>query len=425
MKGYVYIMINPSYQDFVKIGRTNKNPDERARELSSSTGVATPFILVYKREFSDCVLAEKTIHDILEERGCRVNNAREFFRISIPDAIELIMNLPDTSSSFDYIVEDEIESIENLAQTYYDKAEDYYYGLNDTFEDKENALYYYEKSAELGCIKAYRQIGKIWKEKGNVYKAVRVFQEGGKNRDFCCYAELGNIYMDRLNEQYYHKKNGDLAWSKFFDYANQIFKDDITIEIKDVVYYIFYFLFDATNYQQEINSLNEHVIYKYKTHLISYGQNLKNMFDDKSYSYCIDKVLSYLEDLSETILLSEKDRVILSENYQTLAKKYIKGTDQFPVNHIKALNLLKKSVELGNKKSYVDIGVCWLFKNNIAKTNKSWRNYYNYVYDILETDDVVDEELKNNLLNEFYTLFYSAINKDTNSLIMTTILLQL
>ena len=89
-KGYVYAMINPSYKDLVKIGKTTKDPEERAKELSSATGVATPFIVVYKRFFNNCTIAEKQVHSILTEQGCRVNDSREFFSVSIPDAINII-----------------------------------------------------------------------------------------------------------------------------------------------------------------------------------------------------------------------------------------------------------------------------------------------------------------------------------------------
>ena len=42
-KGYVYVLINSSMPNLVKIGKTTKDPNERVKELSSATGVATPF----------------------------------------------------------------------------------------------------------------------------------------------------------------------------------------------------------------------------------------------------------------------------------------------------------------------------------------------------------------------------------------------
>lgn len=95
-KGYVYVMINSSMNGLVKIGKTGKDPEERAKELSTATGIATPFTVVYKRMFNDCDKAEKNAHAILSERGYRVNNKREFFSIDISEAIDLIINLPDS-----------------------------------------------------------------------------------------------------------------------------------------------------------------------------------------------------------------------------------------------------------------------------------------------------------------------------------------
>lgn len=88
--GYVYVMINPSLPNLVKIGKTSREPSERAKELSSATGVPTPFILVYYKPFRDCHMAESIIHQFFEEKGARVNGNREFFQVSTTEAIDLI-----------------------------------------------------------------------------------------------------------------------------------------------------------------------------------------------------------------------------------------------------------------------------------------------------------------------------------------------
>lgn len=88
--GYVYVMINPSLPNLVKIGKTSREPNERAKELSSATGVPTPFILVYYKPFRDCHLAESVIHHFFEKKGARVNGNREFFQVSTNEAIDLI-----------------------------------------------------------------------------------------------------------------------------------------------------------------------------------------------------------------------------------------------------------------------------------------------------------------------------------------------
>ena len=93
--GYVYVMINPSIDGMVKIGKTTRDPNERVKELSAATGVPTPFVLVYYKQFSNCHLAEEDIHKLLKNQGYRVNDNREFFRISPTAAIQIIQNYYD------------------------------------------------------------------------------------------------------------------------------------------------------------------------------------------------------------------------------------------------------------------------------------------------------------------------------------------
>lgn len=93
--GYIYVMINPSLENMVKIGKTKRDPNERVKELSSATGVPTPFILAFYKPFRDCDFAEKAIHHILEEKGYRVNDNREFFKISSTEAIKIVQLMYD------------------------------------------------------------------------------------------------------------------------------------------------------------------------------------------------------------------------------------------------------------------------------------------------------------------------------------------
>ena len=77
--GYVYVLMNPSMQNLVKIGKTVREPEERAKELSSTTGVPTPFVVVYNCYFKSCTEAESFVHSFLENKGFRVSTKREFF----------------------------------------------------------------------------------------------------------------------------------------------------------------------------------------------------------------------------------------------------------------------------------------------------------------------------------------------------------
>ena len=92
-KGYVYVMINPSLPNMVKIGKTTKDPNERAKELSAATGVPTPFVVVFYKPFNDCDTAELTIHNYLEGQGYRISDNREFFNIPVNEAIDVVQTL--------------------------------------------------------------------------------------------------------------------------------------------------------------------------------------------------------------------------------------------------------------------------------------------------------------------------------------------
>lgn len=91
--GYIYLMVNPSMEGLVKIGKTSRNPIDRVKELGTATGVPTPFILVFQAYVSDCSKAERYIHSRLEERNYRVSRNREFFRMPTTEAIEIMLEV--------------------------------------------------------------------------------------------------------------------------------------------------------------------------------------------------------------------------------------------------------------------------------------------------------------------------------------------
>ena len=85
--GYIYILQNPSLEEtHLKIGRTTRDPEERAAEISSSTGVPTPFEVAWWSESVDCHRAESILHHHLTPY--RTSTAREFFEIDLDEAID-------------------------------------------------------------------------------------------------------------------------------------------------------------------------------------------------------------------------------------------------------------------------------------------------------------------------------------------------
>ncbi len=87
--GYIYILTNASFVvDVLKIGKTTRSVERRAKELSDKTGMPTAFSIAYAVKVPDCDKAEQEIHGALDRY--RTNAKREFFRLSLKNAIEAV-----------------------------------------------------------------------------------------------------------------------------------------------------------------------------------------------------------------------------------------------------------------------------------------------------------------------------------------------
>lgn len=93
--GYVYLLVNPSMPELVKVGRTSQPPSKRAAALSTATGVPTPFEVVFEVLVPDQRAAEAYVHGVLEERGCRVAVNREFFAVQPDEVIQVMIEVHD------------------------------------------------------------------------------------------------------------------------------------------------------------------------------------------------------------------------------------------------------------------------------------------------------------------------------------------
>jgi hypothetical protein len=75
----------------VKIGMTTSTPDQRARQISAATGVATPWIPVYSFACYRSDLLEEEVHQHFNY--CRINTHREMFEIDSHTAQHVIEEL--------------------------------------------------------------------------------------------------------------------------------------------------------------------------------------------------------------------------------------------------------------------------------------------------------------------------------------------
>ena len=92
MKGYVYVLSNPSMPGLVKIGRSKVGGNSRGKQMyKGDTGVPTPFELEFECLFDDCIEAEAMLHDELGH--LRVNPQREFFKMDEDEAVVAVLSM--------------------------------------------------------------------------------------------------------------------------------------------------------------------------------------------------------------------------------------------------------------------------------------------------------------------------------------------
>jgi T5orf172 domain len=85
-EGFIYILSNPSMPGILKIGYTSGTVEKRAAELSSPSGVPEAYTIEKTfAVYSTPRDVEKKVHRVLNAR--RVSHSREFFRLSLDDAV--------------------------------------------------------------------------------------------------------------------------------------------------------------------------------------------------------------------------------------------------------------------------------------------------------------------------------------------------
>lgn len=90
VRGFLYILSNPSMPGLLKIGMTEGDVSERIKQLSSGTGVAEPFVLEAQIISADPLRDERIVHERLAPY--RKPN-REFFELSVRDAVATLQQV--------------------------------------------------------------------------------------------------------------------------------------------------------------------------------------------------------------------------------------------------------------------------------------------------------------------------------------------
>jgi T5orf172 domain len=108
-QGFVYVLLNTSFPDLVKIGRTEKTAEIRAKQLQT-TGVPTPFIVVYDELVSNCEVVENILHSRFA--SYRASLDREFFRVPVREAVRALQK---TAAAYKISNEDPLDRVEILS----------------------------------------------------------------------------------------------------------------------------------------------------------------------------------------------------------------------------------------------------------------------------------------------------------------------
>jgi hypothetical protein len=104
--GFVYIMSNASFPGLYKVGYTTGSPFKRAKELSASTSVPTPFDVICYAEYADVEDHETRVHDTVAD--LRVSDRREFFTGPFSRIYESVMHRGYSLAQCDHVAAPEL-----------------------------------------------------------------------------------------------------------------------------------------------------------------------------------------------------------------------------------------------------------------------------------------------------------------------------
>lgn len=91
--GYVFVLSNPLYGEYVYVGTSSKTPKEKAQELYSE-GVLHPFEIIMAKTVSSIDTKLVTLHKLLGKLGERPNPDKDFFKVD-RDVLEHLFGLID------------------------------------------------------------------------------------------------------------------------------------------------------------------------------------------------------------------------------------------------------------------------------------------------------------------------------------------
>ena len=257
-------MINPSIEGLVKIGKTTRHPDLRAKELSQATGVPTPFYVGYSIEVSDCHSAEEYVYAVLEHNGFKRSRNREFFEMTLRDAVQvLILAEPELRQQTGTATGDEraISSESQLepsgpvvaihpGRELLEKAGAVYFGIRDEIKDQDEALRLLYKAKSLNYAPAYTALADYFIDAASDLevkegfegdksgclelrkKALEILTDGAQKGHGRCFVKMSDVYgaggnFAVLESWPNEPENMSKCWKKYFRSATFVNDNDL------------------------------------------------------------------------------------------------------------------------------------------------------------------------------------------------------
>jgi len=177
-EGWVYCLSNPSMPGLLKVGITERTPEERAKELST-TGVPTPFVIEFAKRVKNPAQKESTLHALLEKYAERTNARREFFRTTpeiVKQFFDLMDDLDGTVTDFSPVTEPPTETYQNFVKSIRPSVK--------------------EAHPDFTPQQIITEIGSLWQQKKNPTVEVKIEEPQEE--------EIIEYIQTRLDDSHYH-----------------------------------------------------------------------------------------------------------------------------------------------------------------------------------------------------------------------------
>lgn len=288
--GYIYALINPSLQGLIKVGKTTRHPKDRAKELSSHTGVPTPYIVAYYKKVGDCNKAERYVHSQLENNGFRVSENREFFNASLADVIDIMLEAETVYAPHKLVhgelEHDPYEETREEALALLARGDELYFGVDESESNHKEARILYKQSAKLGCAEAYYRLGDIFNYAHGVTKNPKqayIYYSNAVTRGFA----RANIELAM-----HHIDQGE--FSESFKFWKAYLRELHTYSEYEMTLDIFWYI--VACYREKKTPPKLKNLYAIKDHLLEYAQTvITEKSDNPDYKHQLEKVRNLLK----------------------------------------------------------------------------------------------------------------------------------